>query len=100
MIFSSERITTNQAHEYGILEVVYSEEDFLNQVITYAEKIIKNGPLALKLAKQAINEGINLSLEDSLKLEHELYKQTIPSEDRKEGLKAFKEKRKPKYKGS
>jgi len=100
MIFSSKRITANQAHEYGILEAVYSDEDFLNQVITYAEKIIKNGPLALKLAKQAINEGINLSLEESLKLEHELYKQTIPSGDRKEGLKAFKEKRKPEYKGS
>ncbi len=99
MIFTAERIQAKQAFEYGILEEVFPKEDFLKQINTYAEKIIKNGPLALQLAKQSINEGVNLSLAEGLQLEHELYKKTIPSEDRKEGLTAFKEKRKPEYKG-
>lgn len=99
MIFTAERIQAKEAFEYGILEEVLPKEDFTEQVISYAEKIIKNGPLAVQLAKQSINEGLDLNLEEGLKLEHELYKKTIPSEDRKEGLVAFKEKRTPKYKG-
>ena len=99
MIYTAERVSSKKAFEYGLLEEIIPSENFLDQVMTYAEKIIENGPLALRLAKQAIDEGIDLNLEDSLKLEHKLYKKTIPTADRKEGLKAFKEKRKPTYKG-
>lgn len=99
MIFTAERIQAKEAFEYGILEEVLPKEDFSEQVISYAKKIIKNGPLAVQLAKQSINEGLDLNIEEGLELEHELYKKTIPSEDRKEGLAAFKEKRTPKYKG-
>lgn len=99
LIFTAERINSFKAFDYGILEEVFTEDEFLNQVIEYTQKIIKNGPLALELAKQSINEGINLNLLDGLNLEHELYKRTIPTEDRKEGLRAFKEKRQPEYKG-
>lgn len=99
MIYTAERVSAGKAFAYGLLEEIIPQKNFINQVIIFAEKIIKNGPLALMLAKQAIDEGINLSLEEGLKLEHQLYKKTIPSRDRKEGLKAFKEKRKPTYKG-
>lgn len=99
MIFTAERIQAYKAYEYGILDKVFPKNNFSKHIIAYAEKIIKNGPLAVQLAKQSINEGLDLNIEEGLKLEHELYKKTIPSEDRKEGLAAFKEKRTPKYKG-
>src|SRR5699024_4056594 len=99
MIFTADRLDAIKAYEYGILEEVFPKQEFLNQVITYANKIIHNGPIALQLPKQAINQGINMNLKDGLNLEHEFYKKTIPTEDRMEVLKAFKEKRKPEYKG-
>ena len=99
MIFTADRVDAMNAYEYGILEEIFLKQDFLNQVITYASRIIHNGPLALQLAKQAINQGIDMNLKDGLNLEHEFYKKTITTEDRMEGLKAFKEKRKPEYKG-
>src|SRR5699024_3919319 len=99
MIFTADRVDAIKAYEYGILEEVFPKQDLLNQVITYANKIIHNGRLALPLAKEAISQGIDMNLNDEWKLEHEFYKKTIPTEDRMEGLKAFKEKRKPEYKG-
>src|SRR5690625_7036351 len=85
MDFTADRIDAIKEYEYGILEEVFPKPDFLNQVITYANKIIHNGPLALQLAKQAINQGIDMNLKDGLNLEHEFYKKTIPTEDRMEG---------------
>src|SRR5690625_5377349 len=78
MDFTADRIDAIKEYEYGILEEVFPKQDFLNQVITYANKIIHNGPLALQLAKQAINQGINMNIKDGLNLEHEFYKKTIP----------------------
>src|SRR5690625_2133478 len=62
MIFTADRVDAIKAYEYGILEEVFPKQDFLNQVITYANKIIHNGPLALQFAKQAINQGIDMNL--------------------------------------
>ncbi|KAI5477432.1 enoyl-CoA hydratase [Pseudohyphozyma bogoriensis] len=58
-----------------------------------------DGPLAVKAAKRAIDDGYYLEIEEGLDLEHECYQSIMPSEDRLEGLKAFAEKRKPVYRG-
>jgi len=69
------------------------------RAVQLAEEILPNGPIAVRMAKAAINRGIEVDLESGLKYEEAYYAQVIPTKDRIEGLKAFKEKRKPDYKG-
>lgn len=64
-----------------------------------AKKILPNGPLAIKMAKRAVNSGHQISLEAGFAVEEACYDQIIPTKDRLEGLKAFIEKRPPAYKG-
>jgi enoyl-CoA hydratase/carnithine racemase len=64
-----------------------------------AEQIIRNGPIAITQAKYVINRGLEMSLEEALQLESDAYEVTIPTKDRVEALEAFKEKRKPQFKG-
>lgn len=99
LIFSASRINAEEAHEIGLLEEITSQENLYNKSLELAQTIANNGPLATKLAKQAIDEGLQLNIKDALLLEMELYRKTIDTKDREEGLLAFSEKRKPKYTG-
>ena len=64
-----------------------------------AQTLAENAPIAVRQAKQAIGKGRQMSLADGLSFEIEAYNQTITSQDRREGVKAFNEKRKPKFSG-
>ena len=64
-----------------------------------ANTIGDKGPIAIRAAKQAINNGIDMSLTNALQFEETCYAKTIHTEDRLEGLNAFAQKRKPNYKG-
>lgn len=64
-----------------------------------AGTIAANGPAAVRLAKRAIGEGAHLPLHDALRLEWECYQQTLGTEDRVEALRAFAEKREPRFRG-
>jgi len=99
MIFQAIPVTAEEAYRVGLVEEVVEQESLLSKALQLAEQIASNGPIALRLAKTAINKGIELPLEQGLVLEHELYLETLHTEDRIEGLQAFKEKRKPIYKG-
>jgi len=65
-----------------------------------AWEIAKNGPIAVRSAKEAVDMGIEAdTMEDSLEIERECYQRVIPTQDRLEGLAAFREGRSPVYKG-
>lgn len=64
-----------------------------------AKQILPNGPIAIKMAKAAINKGMQVDVSTAMFIEEACYAQIIPTKDRLEGLKAFKEKRRPVYKG-
>jgi enoyl-CoA hydratase/carnithine racemase len=64
-----------------------------------ADVIGEKGPIALRMAKKAITEGIHLPIEEAMKVEKSCYAVVCATSDRREGLKAFAEKRKPAYKG-
>lgn len=99
MILTAEPITAEYALQIGLIEDITTDSSVtaMDLAIEISEKINKNGPIAIKLAKKAIDQGFDLSLSEGLEIEHKLYKQTIYTKDRKEGLLAFSEKRKPSY---
>ncbi|WP_404452748.1 enoyl-CoA hydratase [Virgibacillus necropolis] len=99
LIFTGKPVSTDEAINIGLVEQLTDQENLLNDAIEVANQIAKNGPIALKQAKTAIDKGIQADIETGLSIEHLCYKETIPTDDRLEGLKAFKEKRKPIYKG-
>ena len=64
-----------------------------------AKAIAANAPIAVRQAKSAIHRGLQMSLADGLAFEIEAYNRTVPSEDRREGVLAFNEKRSPRFQG-
>ncbi|SFD77892.1 Enoyl-CoA hydratase/carnithine racemase [Lentibacillus persicus] len=99
LIFTAKPVASDEALSLGLVEQVTSLEELLEKAIDMAQEIAGNGPVALRQAKMAINKGADTDLNTGLVIEHLCYKETIPTEDRLEGLKAFKEKRKPDYQG-
>ena len=74
-------------------------DELLPATLAIAERIAANGPLSVRQAKQAIHRGLQMSLADGLTFEIEAYNRLVPTEDRREGVRAFNEKRKPDFKG-
>ncbi|RSK26267.1 enoyl-CoA hydratase [Bacillus sp. HMF5848] len=98
LIFTAAKINAKTAQQLGVVEQVVQEGAISNALIL-AEQISRNAPLALIHAKLAINKGIECDLETGLAIEEMAYEQIIRTNDRIEGLRAFREKRPPEYKG-
>lgn len=100
LIYSAARITAKKALAIGLVEEAVEAKDLMETACKLAEMIAKNGPIALKQAKIAINKGVETDLATGLIIEQLAYQQTIPTNDRLEGLRAFREKRTPNYQGN
>lgn len=99
MIFTASKYSAQDALETGLINKVISSKNLWEETIALAQEICHNAPIALRAAKQAINNGNHLGINEALLLEQDCYRQTIHSHDRKEALMAFNEKRKPVFKG-
>lgn len=99
LIFTGRRLNGEEAAEAGVVDHAVSAGQALDRAMDLAREILPNGPIALKAAKAAINGGMDLDRDSGLALERACYAQVIPTKDRLEGLAAFREKRKPVYKG-
>ena len=101
LIFSARRIDAETAHEYGLVQHVVPAGEAQRKALEIAKEIASNGPLAIRAAKSAILQGMDAaSLTEAMEIERKYYQTIIPTEDRLEGLAAFREKRKPEYKGA
>ncbi|KAI7877597.1 ClpP/crotonase [Lichtheimia hyalospora FSU 10163] len=98
LIFTAQTLDNKRAHEYGIVNYA-AEDNAYDRAVTLAESILPQAPLALRAAKMAVDRGAMVDMDAGLEIEQAYYAQIIPTEDRLEGLRAFKEKRKPVYKG-
>jgi enoyl-CoA hydratase/carnithine racemase len=95
LIFCGRRVGAEEAWRIGLIEGVGTLAD----ARTMALEISGNAPLAVAAAKEAIVQGAGLPLEEGLSLELQMYEQTLGTADRLEGLKAFSEKRPPRFVG-
>src|SRR5699024_184630 len=99
LIYTAKKLTAREARNLGLVEEIIEPSQLIERSIEIAKDIASNGPIAVQQAKIAINNGMQVDLLTGLEIEHLSYKETIRTEDRLEGLRAFKEKRKPVYKG-
>lgn len=99
MILTARRISAEEALQTGLVSRVVPKGEALTASIETAERICRNGPLAVRAAKEAVIRGMDLSIEEGLRLEQTLAEPVRQSEDAKEGPKAFSERREPEFKG-
>jgi len=94
-------IAFEEAQEMGLVNAIYEKDNFLGQVMEYAQQFVtpNKASLAVGKVKRAIQTGLELSLPDGLALEREVLAQTFGSEDGSEGVKAYLEKRTAQFKG-
>ena len=99
LILTGEVFTAEQALDWGLANAIYPMEELLPAALKTATAIATNAPIAVRQAKLAIGRGGGLGLADGLAMEIEAYNRTIPTEDRREGVAAFNEKRPPMFRG-
>lgn len=99
LIFTARRIGAEEAGRLGLVDRLAPAGQALDAALALAREILPNGPLALRMAKLAVNQGLGLELGAGLAFEQACYAQVIPTKDRLEGLAAFREKRRPQYQG-
>lgn len=99
LMLSGERYDAQTALRFGLVSRVVPADQLMATAEQVAEKIMECGPLAVRAAKEAAFRGLDMSLEEGLALEAELFQRITASEDAREGTQAFSEKRKPQYKG-
>ncbi len=99
LIFTGRRVDAREALDIGLVNKICPAEELVEECKAMAAMICETGPIAIQQAKYAINYGLETDLNTGLAIESNAYWITIPTEDRLEGLKAFREKRKPVYKG-
>lgn len=99
MVLTGRFITASEALQYGLINAVVPIEMYLYEATKLASEIAAMSPLAVQLAKESVNRAFESHLEEGLLYERKNFYLTFASEDQKEGMKAFIEKRKPLYSG-
>lgn len=99
LIFTGDIITAQEAFRTGIVNRVVPGNKLMDEVRLLAEKILLKGPVAIRLAKEAVNLAMELPLSEGLQREIQLFSMTCGTEDKNEGARAFFEKRLPQFRG-
>ena len=99
MILTGDPITAAEAERAGLVAVLTQDELVVEDALALAARIAEKSPIALRLAKEAVNAAYEMSLTDALAHERRLFYLLFASDDQKEGMSAFLEKRSPDFKG-
>jgi enoyl-CoA hydratase len=99
LILTGRPFTADEAHEWGMVNRLCEPQSLLKEALETAQTISQNAPISVRQAKRSIHHGLSLSLADGMLFEIEAYNRMVPTEDRREGITSFNEKRKPVYKG-
>jgi enoyl-CoA hydratase/carnithine racemase len=99
MILTGEMIDAQEAYRMGLVNKVVPPGELMKAVMDMAREVASKGPVALRYAKEAVNKGMDLTLTQGLRLEADLYFLLHTTQDRTEGITAFRERRTPKFEG-
>jgi enoyl-CoA hydratase len=99
MILDNRTLTVQEAYQFGLVNRIVPVETYLEEALKLAEEIASRAPLAVRAAKRMINQVYEESLSAGLDAEKQEFYDLFSSEDQKEGMQAFVEKRKPQWKG-
>ena len=94
MIYACTNVKAEEAKAIGLVNAVYPPEELLAEAKKLAEKIAKNAPIAVRACKKAINDGLDVSMDDAIVIEEKLFGSCFETEDQREGMDAFLKKRK------
>lgn len=99
LIFTGQRLTAQDADRLGLIARIVPRTELKAATMSLARQICESSPLAVREAKRAIDQGLDLTLDRALELEDLAWRRAVATEDRREGIAAFNEKRDPQWKG-
>jgi enoyl-CoA hydratase len=99
MILNDRKLTAQEAYQFGMVNRVVPVEKYLEEALKLAEEIAARAPVAVRAGKKMINQTFELPLSEALAEEKQVFYNLFATEDQKEGMRAFVEKRKPDWKG-
>lgn len=99
LVLTGEPITSQQAMEFGLVNRVVADDKVLEEALALADLIAERPPVSVRLVRQAVRFGAERTLLEGLELERRNYRMLYDTDDQKEGMAAFLEKRQPKFKG-
>jgi enoyl-CoA hydratase len=99
ILLTGRPFSAQQAFEWGMVNRICAPDVLLPEALETAATIAGNAPISTRQIKQSVNYGLNMDLASGMMLEIEAYNRMVPTEDRREGIRAFNEKRKPIFQG-
>ncbi|MFZ2007544.1 MAG: enoyl-CoA hydratase-related protein [Stellaceae bacterium] len=99
IILSGRSFSAKDAYDWGMVNRLCAPDRLMDEVMETARRIADNAPISVRQAKHAIHYGLQMDLASGMMLEIEAYNRMVPTEDRREGIASFNEKRKPVFKG-
>ncbi len=97
VVLNDRRLSAQEALQTGLVSRVVAADRYLDEALTLASQIAARAPVAVRLAKEAINRAFETGLSEGMAYEQQLFNILFASEDQKEGMRAFTEKRKPRW---
>ncbi|RPI95827.1 MAG: enoyl-CoA hydratase [Chloroflexi bacterium] len=99
MILNNRTLTAQEAYQFGVVNRLVPVEVYLDEALKLADEIASRAPLAVRAGKKMINQAFEQTLSEGLAAEKQEFYNLFASEDQKEGMRAFVEKRKPNWRG-
>ncbi|MDY3051640.1 MAG: enoyl-CoA hydratase-related protein [Ndongobacter sp.] len=96
LLYTANTIKADEALRLGLVSAVYPQEELLPAAFRMAEKIAANAPVAVRNTKKAVNDGLDVGMDEAIKIEVAMFGNCFSTEDQVEGMSAFLEKRKEK----
>ena len=99
MVINNRTLTAQEAQHFGLVNRIVPVEGYLDAAVAFAEELASRAPVAVRMAKDAVNAAFETTLTEGLAVEKRNFYPLFATEDQKEGMQAFIEKRKPNWKG-
>lgn len=99
LLLTGKKIDAKEAQNIGLIHHIFQKERLLDETKKIAKRLASNAPWALRFIREAVYRGVEQPIDQALRMEGDLYLLLFSTEDREEGIKAFREKRKPSFKG-